>query len=165
MVKNTEIFQSGLVVMGDLPKWKTLRFFEEVKNTKIFQSGLVVTGDLPRCNIFGGGEKYDEFSKWFYCNRQPAPDGRWKGGEKFKDFSKWFYCNGQPTQMEDEKSFQRGMIMMGDLPRWKKNEMSWRNDMIGLEGVLFKRRDVKPENKVYKEGEVYNNSKCCYNII
>jgi hypothetical protein len=22
--------------------------------------------------------------------------------------------------MEDEKSFQRGMIMMGDLPRWKK---------------------------------------------
>jgi hypothetical protein len=23
---------------------------------------------------------------------------------------------------------------------------------------------VKPENKVYKEGEVYNNSKCCYNI-
>jgi hypothetical protein len=36
--------------------------------------------------------------------------------------------------------------------------------MIGLEGVLFKRRDVKPENKVYKEGEVYNNSKCCYNI-
>jgi len=22
---------------------------------------------------------------------------------------------------------------------------------------------VKPENKVYKEGEVYNNSKCCYN--
>jgi len=24
---------------------------------------------------------------------------------------------------------------------------------------------VKPENKVYKEGEVYNNSKYCYNII
>jgi hypothetical protein len=25
-------------------------------------------------------------------------------------------------------------------------------------------KNVKPENKVYKEGEVYNNSKCCYNI-
>ena len=23
---------------------------------------------------------------------------------------------------------------------------------------------VKPENKIYKEGGVYNNSKCCYNI-
>ena len=23
---------------------------------------------------------------------------------------------------------------------------------------------VKPENKMYKEGGVYNNSKCCYNI-
>jgi hypothetical protein len=43
MVKNTEIFQSGLVVMGDLP-----RFFKVMKNTKIFQSGLVVMGDLPR---------------------------------------------------------------------------------------------------------------------
>ena len=23
---------------------------------------------------------------------------------------------------------------------------------------------MKPENKIYKEGGVYNNSKCCYNI-
>jgi hypothetical protein len=43
MVKNTEIFQNGLVVMGDLP-----RFFKVMKNTKIFQSGFVVMGDLPR---------------------------------------------------------------------------------------------------------------------
>jgi hypothetical protein len=27
---------------------------------------------------------------------------------------------------------------MGDLPR-RKNKMSWRDDMIGLEGTLFKR--------------------------
>jgi len=33
-----------------------------------------------------------------------------QNGEKCGDFSKWFHCNGQPTQMEDEKSFQRGLI-------------------------------------------------------
>jgi hypothetical protein len=70
MVKNTEIFQSGLVVMGDLH-----RFFKVMKNTKIFQSG-----------------------------------------EKYEDFSKWFHCNGQPAQMKDEKNFQKGLIVMGDLP-------------------------------------------------
>jgi hypothetical protein len=43
MVKNTKIFQSGLVVMDDLH-----RFFKVMKNTKIFQSGLVIMGDLPR---------------------------------------------------------------------------------------------------------------------
>ena len=43
MVKNTEIFQSGLVVMDDLP-----RFFKVMKNKKIFQSGLVIMGDLPK---------------------------------------------------------------------------------------------------------------------
>jgi hypothetical protein len=43
MVKNTEKFQSGLVVMGGLP-----RFFKVMKSTKIFQSG----------------EKCRDFSKW-----------------------------------------------------------------------------------------------------
>jgi len=38
-VKNTEIFQSGLVVMGDLLRWKMKRVFKVVKNTQIFQSG------------------------------------------------------------------------------------------------------------------------------
>jgi hypothetical protein len=66
-MKNTKIFQSGLVVMGNLPRWKMQRFLKGVKNTrifqsgekcedfskmvknaKIFQSGLVVMGDLPR---------------------------------------------------------------------------------------------------------------------
>jgi hypothetical protein len=60
MMKNTKIFQRGLVVLGDLPKWKVLKntkiFF---KNKKIFQSGLVVLGDLHR----KGFEKYKIFSK------------------------------------------------------------------------------------------------------
>jgi hypothetical protein len=43
MVKNTEKFQSGLVVMGGLP-----RFFKVMKSTKIFQSG----------------ENCRDFSKW-----------------------------------------------------------------------------------------------------
>jgi len=45
--KNTKIFQSGLVVMGDLPGLKMKRVFKVGKNTEIFQSG----------------EKYRDFSK------------------------------------------------------------------------------------------------------
>jgi len=45
VVKNTEIFQSGLVVMGNLPKWKIQRFFKEVKNTMISQNGFIVMGN------------------------------------------------------------------------------------------------------------------------
>jgi len=48
VVKNAEIFQNGIVVMGDLPGWKMKRVFKVMKNTQIFQSGLVVMGDLPR---------------------------------------------------------------------------------------------------------------------
>jgi hypothetical protein len=44
--------------------------------------------------------------------------------------------------MEDEKSFQRGLIVMDDLPWWK-NETSWRDVMIELEGALFKRWKLK----------------------
>jgi len=35
--------------------------------------------------------------------------------------------------MEDEKGFQRGLIIMGDLPG-RKDKMSEREDMIGLDG-------------------------------
>ena len=53
-VKNKNIFQSGLIVMGDLPRWKMQRFFKmislyvQVKNANIFQNGFIVMGDLPR---------------------------------------------------------------------------------------------------------------------
>jgi hypothetical protein len=39
-----------------------------------------------------------------------------EGREKYEDLLKWFHCNGQPAHMEDEKSFQRGLIVMDDLP-------------------------------------------------
>ena len=61
---------------------------------------------------------------------------KWKkfeDGEKCKDFSKWFHCYGQLAQMEDEKSFERGLIIMGDLPG-RKGKMSEKNNMIGLDG-------------------------------
>ena len=35
--------------------------------------------------------------------------------------------------MENEKSFERGLIIMGDLPG-RKDKMSERDDMIGLDG-------------------------------
>jgi hypothetical protein len=36
--------------------------------------------------------------------------------------------------------------------------------VFGYLGRVFQIQLVKPENKIYKEGGVYNNSKCCYNI-
>jgi len=36
--------------------------------------------------------------------------------------------------------------------------------VFGYLGRVFQIHLVKPENKIYKEGGVYNNSKCCYNI-
>ena len=38
-----------------------------------------------------------------------------------------------PAQMEDEKSFERGLIIMGDLPG-RKGKMLERDNMIGLDG-------------------------------
>jgi hypothetical protein len=73
-----------------------------VKNAKIFR------------RFFQNGEKYRDFSKWSCCNGRPAQV--FQSDEKYEDFSKWFHCNGQPAQMKDEKNFQKGLIVMGDLP-------------------------------------------------
>jgi hypothetical protein len=70
-----------------------------VKNTKIFQIGLIVTGNLPRQKNFGGGEKCEDFSKWFHCNGQKTQMEDFEGGEKCKDFSK------------------NGFIVMGNRPK------------------------------------------------
>ena len=79
--RKLNFFWDGLIVIGDLPGWKTQRFFgyffKMVKNTKIFQSG----------------EKYRDFSKWSYCNGRPAQVKNTKifqRGEKYEDFSKWW---------------------------------------------------------------------------
>jgi hypothetical protein len=62
--------------------------------------------------------------------------------------------------MTNTKISQNGLIVMGYRPKWKvnrvfkevwlwwvtypgKNEMSWRDNMIGLEGALFKRQELK----------------------
>jgi hypothetical protein len=37
--------------MGDLPRWKMKRVFKVVKNTQMFQSDLVVMDDQPRWKI------------------------------------------------------------------------------------------------------------------
>ena len=42
---------------------------------RFFQNGLIIMSDLPRwknAKIFLNDEKYEDFSKWFYCNGQLA---------------------------------------------------------------------------------------------
>jgi hypothetical protein len=43
---------------------------------------------------------------------------------KYEDFSKWSYCNGRLVKVENEKIFQSGLIVIGDLPRWKCRDFS-----------------------------------------
>jgi hypothetical protein len=58
-----------------------------------------------------------------------------KVGRNARISQKWFHCYGQPAQMEDEKCFERGLIIMGDLPgrKDKMSEMTW-YDSMGNEG-------------------------------
>jgi hypothetical protein len=66
--------------------------------------------------------------------------------------------------MEDEKSFQRGLIMMGDLPRWKKMKCLEGTTWEGSKAYYSRDGMWSPRIKYTKRVEVYNNSKCCYNI-
>ena len=70
------------------------RFFWMMKNTKIFQSGFIVMDNLPKWKMkdFQSDEKYKGFSKWFYCNGQPVQEEKAKifqNGKNCEDFSKW----------------------------------------------------------------------------
>jgi len=82
-------FQSGLIIMGNMPKWKNVKifFFKMVKNTKIFQGVLVVMCDLTRWKM-----------QWFFKNS---------------------HYNRQPVRWKIQRFFKNGLIIMGDLPRWK----------------------------------------------
>jgi hypothetical protein len=84
-VKNTEIFQSVFVVMGDLPRWKIVKV---VRNTKISPNGDI------------------DLDVTFFVVVRNAMNSQ-----------NGFIVMGNRPKMEDEKSFQRGLIMMGDLPR------------------------------------------------
>ena len=97
-MKNAKKFQRG-EKYKDFSKWSCcngrpaqIKILEEVRNARISQNVFIVLGNQPKMEDFKGGEKCKDFSK------------------------KWFHCNGQLAQMEDEKSFQRGLIVMGDLP-------------------------------------------------
>jgi hypothetical protein len=56
VVKNTKIFQSGFIVMSDLPRWKM----------KDFQSSFIIMGDLPRW------KNTKIFQKWSHYNGRPT---------------------------------------------------------------------------------------------
>ena len=78
------------------------------RHARISHNGFIVMGNRP---------------KW---------DGL-KVGRNARISQKWFHCYGQPAQMENEKSFERGLIIMGDLPG-RKGKMSEKDNMEGLDG-------------------------------
>jgi len=97
VVKNTKIFQSGIIVMGDLSM---------LKNAKIFKNDLIVMVDLPRW------KKYKDFAKWSHCNGWPTQVKNTKIFQLVKNVK--IFQNG-----ENAKKIQSGLIVMGNLPKKK----------------------------------------------
>ena len=54
---------NGQIIVGNLSRWKMRRFFKVVKNTNNFSMWWKMR------MIFQSNEKYEDFSKWTYCNR------------------------------------------------------------------------------------------------
>jgi hypothetical protein len=118
----TQMKDVGLIMMGELPKWKMLvsllwvTYPEKVMVSLWWvtylkkDGGLIVMGDLPRWKML--------VSLWWvtYPNKRC-----------------WSHCYGWPTQIKDvglivmgdlpRKS--DGLIVMGDLPKWKMVVSLW----------------------------------------
>jgi len=121
--------KNGLIIMGDLPKWK-------------MKSGLIVMGDLPKwkekwshCYGWPTQRKMQRFfqKKWSHCYGWPTQK-KW-----------WSHYNGWPTQIKDV-----GLIVMGDLPR-KDEEWSCCNGWPTQRKMLVRtqrhtRKEVGLEN-------------------
>jgi len=94
--------KNGLIMMGDLPKWKEC----EVQS---------------HYNGWPTQMEDKKNMKWSHCNGWPTQM------EDEKNV-KWSHCNGWPTQVEDRKMWS-GRVIMGDLPRWKIEKM-WSGRVI-----------------------------------
>jgi len=152
LVKNAEIFQSG-EKYRDFSKWSCCNGrLAQVENEKIFSKRWKIQRFFKRkekYRDFSKGEKYRDFSKCFHGKNL-------KVVRNARISQKWFYCYGQPAQMEDEKCFERGLITMGDLPRWKAKCLKWHDRTrwgtraeectrkeVGLENILPERWVLK----------------------
>jgi len=83
--------------MGDLPKWKEC----EVQS---------------QYNGWPTQMEDGKNMKWSHCYGWPTQV------EDEKNV-KWSHCNGWPTQVEDRKNVKCGLIVMGDIPRWRIEKM------------------------------------------
>jgi len=131
--------KDGLILMSDLPNCKMVSFWRvtypsgekgrvvsflwvtypgeewphyngwptQVKKKKM-ENGLILMGDLPKCKMV---------SLWWVT---------YPSGEKGRVVSflwvtypgeEWPHYNGWPTQVK--KKMENGLILMGDLPKWK----------------------------------------------
>jgi len=103
----TQKKNDGLIMMGDLPKWKKMwktvsLWWVTYPNGKNVKCGLIMMGDLP---------------KWKECEVRSHYNG-WPTQMEDGKNMKWSHCYGWPTQVEDRKKWS-GRVIMGDLPRWK----------------------------------------------
>jgi hypothetical protein len=90
--------ENGLILMGDLPR----------------ENGLIVMGDLPKW-------KRGRVVSFLWVT---YPGGRmasllWVTYPSKKKNGEWSHSNGWPTQKQND-----GLIVMGDLPEWKRKEWS-----------------------------------------
>jgi hypothetical protein len=77
---NGKNVKCGLIIMGDLPRWKIEKMW----------SGLIVMGDLP---------------KWKECEVRSHYNG-WPTQVEDRKNVKWSHCYGWPTQVDDRKNMK-----------------------------------------------------------
>jgi len=131
----TQMKDVGLIMMGDLPKWKMLvsllwvTYPEKVMVSLWWvtypkkDGGLIVMGDLPRWKMLVSlwWVTYPNKRCWSHCYGWPTQK-KW-----------WSHCDGWPTQRKMQRFFQKnGLIVTGDLPR--------KNDGLIIMGDLPKER-------------------------
>jgi len=116
--------ENGLILMGDLPIKMVSLWWVTYLSGKNVKNGLIMMGDLPKwkeCEVqsqYNGWPTQMEDGKnmkWSHCYGWPTQV------EDEKNV-KWSHYNGWPTQVEDRKMLS-GLIVMGDLPRWRIEKM------------------------------------------
>jgi hypothetical protein len=119
---NGKNVKCGLIVMGDLPRWKIEKMW----------SGLIVMGDLPKRKMM--------VSLWWVT----YPDGKNDGLIVMGDLPRW-KMKGGLIMMGDLPRWKMkgGLIIMGDLPKWKmKGGLIVMGDLPGKCKDVFQKNDL-----------------------
>jgi len=120
----------GLIMMGDLPKWKKWWSHYDGWPTQMEDNGLIMMGDLPRWKMV---------SLWWVT--YPKKDGLILMGDLPK-WRWWSHYDGWPTQMKDDGEGSKAHSKGGRVRKrttWEVRAQRRTQKEVGLANALPKR--------------------------